>query len=231
MSNENKLGKQKKSPTLQQTTVVVPIGRPAAPYGYDPETDLPLQPPQEDRALHSALMKRKQVETARCKKHPDYPSADCHKCKEESDQERARANASASRPIVKPIDPPEPAEADPRQKDIEHAKKFLGVPETSRPLIRPIPLTSTATPWSGTSPNDIRKYNAELRSRAEKEQRKKRERKLARLLKPAEPPEFRYRDDLSLRKVLGLSRAQIASWLKLPEILYLNPPIERAQGA
>ena len=221
MSKTNKLGKVKKSPTLEQTTVVAPIGPPDAPYGYD-ENGNKIQPPKDDHTRHKELLKTKQIETARCVKHPEYPSADCYKCKEEADQKQARvAAATAPPPILKPVDPP-----DPRQKDIEHARKVLGVPAAPKSLVRAIPLTSTAAPWSSTNPTDITKYDAELLERAKREERRNKSTKVDGLLKPTKPAAITWAD-MSFRKILHLSREQIASWLTMPEILYKNPPIER----
>jgi len=203
----------KRFPSLEQPVVAAPIGTPEAPFGYD-EADHKIAPPKEDRVLHQDLMLRKRIETARCSKHPNFPGVDCFKCREENHITNLPA---IPRPLATPIVPPKQVESDPQKKLENDVRKFLGLEKKAAPR-RSIPLNSTATAWSSTSPTDISKYNRELAARAAEFLRK---------TQKTPKTGSSYRGDLSFRKILFLSPKQIAAWLMLPEILYVNEPSER----
>jgi hypothetical protein len=148
--------KSKPEPSIQQeSTVLVPLGPPSAPYGYD-ENDAPIRPEKTDTDRQLDHIKRSAPYSARCEVpgHDKYPAADCFlcklerplpdgtgclmhigypidcpRCKEDADYRRAQKEALAAQAIEKPAAPAF------TENDLEKARRFMGVkeaPEQSR---------------------------------------------------------------------------------------------------
>jgi hypothetical protein len=130
-------GKAKRSASLEQATVAVLIAPadPDAPWSRDLETDLPIKPP-----MLGVIEKGQKLPVGpRCDEHPDYPAAECYKCREEADHQRARDLAAAAPKIElpspeKPVDAPKLAEAEQLERNL---RASFGLDKKAAPSPRP----------------------------------------------------------------------------------------------
>jgi hypothetical protein len=206
LKREQLLDKVKRSPTLEQPSVAAEInpGNPKAPYSYDLETDLVIRPPVLGHtAAHLIAVPPPEQKPISLYSPPQPPRPD---------PARSLWNAPM-RPLGVVVEPEPLSVVERIEEDV--VRRLLNIP-VKRTLGNVIPLSSTATAWSSTNPNDVRNYNKELIENANKTGRVPASLPAAGTLPPTAPAT----DIPSLRRMIGITREQIASWITMPEILF-----------
>jgi hypothetical protein len=213
LKREQLLDKVKRSPTLEQPSVAAEInpGNPTAPYGYDPETGLAIRPPVSGHtAAHLIAVPPPEKKPISLYSPPQPPRPD----------PAASLWNAPMRPLGMVVDP-EPLSVVERIEE-NVVRRLLNIP-VKRTLGKVIPLSSTATAWSSTNPNDVRNYNKELIENANKVGRGPASITAAETRPPTTPTT----EVPSLRRMIGITREQIVLWIATPEILFRESSVRK----